>query len=80
MLQLKEEETTLKAMATLTDIEQMCVDSILDMFDYIKSLEEDFDGEKLHNKPLLELIETIKTKYISLNFSDGSNKTLTYIE
>ncbi len=80
MQQLKEEETSLKAMATLTDIEQLCVDSILDMFDYIKSLEEDFNDDKPHNKPLLELIDAIKIKYLPLNLSDGSNKTLTYID
>lgn len=66
MQAIREKDLVLQQIATLKDIEETVRLSVMDMKDFIRTLEDLFDKTKPVNAELFIEIEQIKTKYNSI--------------
>ena len=60
---IKEEEAAMKEIALLTDIEFAVTETISDMVEYIKDIENTYSNTNKNNEGLYNMINSIKLKY-----------------
>jgi hypothetical protein len=66
MLEIKERDLVLQQIKTLQEIDETVMLSVMDMRDFIQTLEESFDKENPIHVDIFTEIEKIKNKYSSI--------------